>query len=92
MLGALLVLVCLPATALAGEPAGVEHLHYAAGPYHITPGANLILFDYKHVPKPNVDGFMIRMQPNLRYASAGRQVLRQGPAHERRSTSTTAFG
>jgi hypothetical protein len=68
VLGALLALVCLPATALAGEPVGVEHLHYAAGPYHITPGANLILFDYKHVPKPNVDGYMLRMQPNLRYA------------------------
>jgi hypothetical protein len=68
VLGALLALVCLPATALAGQPAGTEHLHYAAGPYHITPGANLILFDYKHVPKPNVDGYMLRMQPNLRYA------------------------
>jgi hypothetical protein len=68
VLGTLLALVGLPATALAGEPAGVEHLHYAAGPYHITPGANLILFDYKHVPKPNVDGYMIRMQPNARYA------------------------
>ena len=46
----------------------MEHLHYAAGPYHITPGANLILFDYRHVPKPNADGFMLRMQPNARYA------------------------
>ena len=47
MLGALLALVCVPAAALAAapvaiehapaEPAGVEHLHYAAGPYHIIP-------------------------------------------------------
>jgi hypothetical protein len=47
---------------------GVEHLDFAAGPYEVTPGANLILLDYKHVPKPNVDGFMVRMAPNLRYA------------------------
>jgi hypothetical protein len=78
MIGALLAFACAPAAALAAapvaiehapaEPAGVEHLHYAAGPYHITPGANLILFDYRHVPKPNVDGYMLRMQPNARYA------------------------
>jgi len=68
VLCAMLALVVLPAAATAGEPAGVEHLHYAAGPYHITPGANLILFDYRHVPKPNADGFMLRMQPNARYA------------------------
>jgi hypothetical protein len=68
VLGALLAFACAPAVALAGEPAGTEHLNFAAGPYHITPGANLILFDYKHVPKPNVNGYMIRMQPNARYA------------------------
>jgi hypothetical protein len=64
----MLALGCVPAVSLAAQPAGVEHLHYAAGPYHITPGANLILFDYRHVPKPNVDGFMLRVQPNARYA------------------------
>jgi hypothetical protein len=68
VIGALLALACAPAAALAAEPAGTQHLHYAAGPYNITPGANLILFDYKHVPKPTVDGYMLRMQPNLRYA------------------------
>jgi hypothetical protein len=65
---------CLPAAASAdtgfwstSQP-GVEHLHFAAGPYLITPGANLILAQTNAVPKPNQDGFMIRMQPNLRYA------------------------
>ncbi len=47
---------------------GCQHLHYAAGPYHITPGANLILTDYRDVPKPSVNGFMVRVAPNLRYA------------------------
>jgi hypothetical protein len=54
--------------ALASASSGAEQLHYAAGPYAITPGANLILVDYNHVPKPAQDGFMIRMAPNLRYA------------------------
>jgi hypothetical protein len=47
---------------------GVLHLHYAAGPYTVTPGANLILLDTKRLPKPDVDGFMVRFAPNLHYA------------------------
>jgi hypothetical protein len=43
-------------------------LRFAAGPYTITPGANLILLDHNRVPKPHQDGFMVRMEPNLRYA------------------------
>jgi hypothetical protein len=57
-----------PVAAAAPGGSGIEHLHFAAGPYLVTPGANLILVDYKHVPKPKQDGFMIRMAPNLRYA------------------------
>jgi hypothetical protein len=57
--------LCANASALTG---GVEHLHYSAGPFVITPGANLILLDSNRVPKPKVDGFMVRMAPNLRYA------------------------
>ncbi len=56
----------LPAAAQAD--AGVQHLHFAAGPYRITPGANLILLQSNRVPKPTEDGFMIRAAPNLRYA------------------------
>jgi hypothetical protein len=56
-------------SAAAGPPAnGVEHLQFAAGPYPVAPGANLILGDYRHVPKPTEDGFMLRMAPNLHYA------------------------
>jgi hypothetical protein len=47
---------------------GVEHLHFAAGPYLVRPGANLILTDLNEVPKPTVDGFMTRVAPNLHYA------------------------
>jgi plastocyanin len=52
----------------AGATSGVEHLHFAAGPYHVIPGANLILDQYNHVPKPDQNGFMVRMKPNLLYA------------------------
>src|SRR5437764_9700655 len=48
--------------------AGVEHLHFHAGPYKIAPGSNLILLDRNQVPKPSEDGFMVRMAPNLHYA------------------------
>jgi plastocyanin len=63
-------LACLAAPALAADAyPGMEHLHFAAGPYRITPGANLILLDTNHVPKPNQDGYMVRVAPNLRYAT-----------------------
>ncbi len=58
-------LLVLPASALAGSSSGIEKLHFAAGPYKVIPGANLILTDFNKVPKPNVDGFMIQMKPNL---------------------------
>ncbi len=50
---------------------GVEQLHFHAGPYLVTPGANLILLDTNKVAKPNQDGYMVRMAPNLRYAGMG---------------------
>ncbi len=60
-------------SALASSAAypGMEHLRFNAGPYLIKPGANLILLDANHVPKPNQDGYMVRMVPNLRYARPG---------------------
>jgi len=68
LVSAATALTLLPATAAAAN--GVEHLHYAAGPYTVTPGANLILSQIGGVPKPNVNGFMIRMAPNLHFAKA----------------------
>jgi plastocyanin len=46
----------------------VQHLHFAAGPYHVHPGSNAILMSWTDVPKPTVDGYMIKMVPSLRYA------------------------
>ncbi|MGI8507332.1 MAG: hypothetical protein ACR2MK_11135 [Solirubrobacteraceae bacterium] len=57
-----------PALAYSASYPGMEHLRFNAGPYSITPGANLILLDSNHVPKPHQDGYMVRMAPNLRYA------------------------
>ncbi len=63
-------MACLSSSAAAYSVSypGMEHLHFNAGPYSIHPGANLILVDYNHVPKPNQDGYMVRFVPNLRYA------------------------
>jgi hypothetical protein len=57
-----------PAAAYTTAYPGMKVMHFAAGPYRITPGANLILLDANRVPKPHQDGFMVRMAPNLRYA------------------------
>ena len=85
VLVALAVLAGIAAVGSASASAsnGIEHLDYAAGPYEITPGANLILAQYNHVPKPAQDGFMVRMAPNLRLRPARREVLREGAAHQR---------
>jgi hypothetical protein len=61
---------CAAATPASASTNGVEHLQFAAGPYKVIPGANLILDQLNDVPKPAVDGFMIRMKPNLVYAKA----------------------
>jgi hypothetical protein len=59
----------LAAPALAANgPCCVQHLHFAAGPYYVRPGANSILLDFNHVPKPSVDGYMTSVAPNLHYA------------------------
>ena len=62
------VLIACAIPQIAGAATGVEHLHFRAGPYKVTPGANLILLDTNHVPKPTEDGYMVRMAPNLHYA------------------------
>ncbi len=67
---AVVVATALGAAAPAFGANGVEHLHYAAGPYLVRPGANLILTDTRAVPKPHVNGFMVRVAPNLHYALA----------------------
>jgi hypothetical protein len=70
VVGFVLSLACLAAVgpAYASAAAGVQHLHFKAGPYTIAPGSNLILLDTNKIPKPTEDGYMVRMAPNLHYA------------------------
>src|SRR4051794_19509447 len=73
LLGLVVLCVALVAAAPSASAQGISYpgmkvLHFAAGPYTITPGANLILFDGNQVPKPHEDGFMVRVAPNLHYA------------------------
>jgi hypothetical protein len=63
-----IVLIAAAIPSFASAASSVQHLKFQAGPYTITPGANLILLDHNQVPKPNEDGYMVRMAPNLHYA------------------------
>ena len=69
VIGAVVVaMFALVGAAPAFASSGVQHLKFAAGPYLVRPGANLILTDLGEIPKPRVNGFMIRVAPNLHYA------------------------
>ena len=70
LVAAMAALAVLAAPALAARSkCCVEHLHLAAGPYLVRPGANAILLDGGNsVPRPPGAGYMIKMSPNLRYA------------------------
>jgi hypothetical protein len=71
VVGAVVMIACaIPSFASAAS--GVQHLHFHAGPYTITPGANLILLQTNQVPRPAGDGYMVRFAPSLRYAHNGR--------------------
>jgi plastocyanin len=47
--------------------AGATRLHFEVGPIDILPGQNNIAFK-PGIPKPDVDGFVVRIDPNLRLA------------------------
>src|SRR5947209_6106149 len=64
---AALAVLAGPASA-ASSKCCVQHLRFAAGPYLVRPGANAILLDFSHVPRPPGDGYVIKMSPNLHYA------------------------
>jgi hypothetical protein len=75
----LVAVIAVLASLVAVAPAsagtsGVQHLHFKIGPYLITPGANQILVDTNRIPKPTVDGYMVRMAPNLHYALSGGRI------------------
>ena len=46
---------------------GVEHLHYSYGPLDVLPGQNNIEISGKKMPKPDVDGYIVGIRPNLRH-------------------------
>ncbi len=68
LLGAVLVasLLAVPSAFAAGQP-GVQRLSFRAGPYHVGPGQNRILLSPR-VQKPQVDGYIVGIRPNLRHA------------------------
>ena len=49
------------------EAEGVETLSFTYGPLDIRPGQNSIVFSDVDVPKPDVDGFIVGIRPNLVY-------------------------
>jgi hypothetical protein len=85
VVGALMILAvgafAVPASAAAARAGSsqIEHFNFAAGPYNVIPGANLILDQINKVPKPAVDGFMIRMKPNLLYALGNGKCCGKAP-------------
>ncbi len=68
LLGAVLLvsLLAVPPAFAAGQP-GVQRLSYRAGPYHVGPGQNRIQFA-PTAQKPQVDGYIVGIRPNLRHA------------------------
>jgi plastocyanin len=59
------MLACAPAAFAAG---GVQHLRYKIGPFKVIPGQNEIGYA-PIVEKPQVDGYITRIKPNLVYTN-----------------------
>jgi plastocyanin len=53
----------------AQDMPGVETLKFEYGPVTITPGQNNIDFSSGDVPKPSVDGYIVAIRPNIKYAN-----------------------
>jgi plastocyanin len=58
----------LTTTTAAPPRAGAQRLHFKYGPITIQPGQNAIQFSGSDVPKPAVDGWIVRIAPNLERA------------------------
>ena len=54
---------------VADEPlrAGAQRMHFEVGPIDVKPGQNNISYT-AGIPKPTVDGWIVRMKPDLRFA------------------------
>jgi plastocyanin len=48
--------------------AGAVRMHFAFGPLTVQPGQNVINYSGRSVPKPSVDGYIVRFAANLRRA------------------------
>ena len=77
------VATALTLSAPAFASGGVEHLHFAAGPVPGHPRREPDPARPKNVPKPNVDGYMVRMAPNLHYASPTASAAARIPLRRR---------
>ena len=47
---------------------GARRMHFEIGPIAIQPGQNNIAYSRKEIPKPDVDGYIVGIAPNLRLA------------------------
>jgi len=47
---------------------GATRMHFEIGPIDIEPGQNNIAYSRADIPKPDADGFIVRIAPNLRFA------------------------
>src|SRR5262249_53174041 len=48
--------------------AGIQHLHFQTAPIKVLPGQNSVqMVAISQNEKPAVDGYIVRMQPNLQY-------------------------
>jgi plastocyanin len=50
----------------ASFPPGTQHLHFEFGPVDVQPGQNSIEFSKGQIPKPDADGWILRIAANLR--------------------------
>jgi plastocyanin len=69
-----LLAVATPGPSAGAEQAdtsadGVQHLHFAYGPITIKSGQNTIEFSKGQVPKPEVDGWIVGIRPNIQKAN-----------------------
>jgi plastocyanin len=47
---------------------GAQRLTFEVGPIDVRPGQNNIDYEFMQVPRPEVDGYITRIKPDLRYA------------------------
>ncbi len=50
----------------ADYPPGAKKLHFEFGPIDIAPGQNQISYSGRNVPKPPEDGYILRIEPNIK--------------------------